>query len=345
MPVESSQFPNKRPKKYQNPKKNKYEEDISRNPVDSDLPYHGIDPESDFFKYYKYIEKTRPQNPRSPSPAGDLIPIDKRRFGRPSRKNPSNGRRVRNKFKGRFYDSDRPVKSSRFEAKRNKKEPEYNPLAGVDKDFIWDGTKQNEINDKKRHWGGSTSGHGPLADKKILKSQFPFGGISMGRRFSRKANKKLDEFDPLAGVDKDFIWDGTKQPNSDKDETRHDKRNRDVPRFEKIMRSLRGKTEPSFDGDDWQRGEKFDARKRFNAKGFNRPRFSADKNRGRFEDELKPEWDDEDFEKQRYGEGGKYSGKRSGPAFGRKARMGGNGNGIRLPRSAENTRFRNLEKA
>ena len=36
----------------------------------------------------------------------------------------------------------------------------------------------------------------------------------MGRQFPRKANKKLDEFDPLAGVDKDFIWDGTKQPKS-----------------------------------------------------------------------------------------------------------------------------------
>ena len=44
-------------------------------------------------------------------------------------------------------------------------------------------------------------------------------------------------------------------------------------------------------------------------------------------------------------EGGKYSGKRSGPAFGRKARMAQDGNGIRFPRSNENPRFRNFEKA
>ena len=41
----------------------------------------------------------------------------------------------------------------------------------------------------------------------------------------------------------------------------------------------------------------------------------------------------------------RYSSKKSGPAFGRKARMAQDGNGIRFPRSAENPRFRNLEKA
>ena len=46
-----------------------------------------------------------------------------------------------------------------------------------------------------------------------------------------------------------------------------------------------------------------------------------------------------------FNKGMRYSSKKSGPAFGRKARMAQDGNSIRFPRAAENPRFRNLEKA
>ena len=46
-----------------------------------------------------------------------------------------------------------------------------------------------------------------------------------------------------------------------------------------------------------------------------------------------------------FNKGMRYSSKKSGPAFGRKARMAQDGKGIKLPRSTENPRFRNLEKA
>ena len=114
-----------------------------------------------------------------------------------------------------------------------------------------------------------------------------------------------DEYIYPRGVDKGFIWDGNKQKKKN-DEKRHWDQKYDRPRFKKHMRSLRGKTESSFGDNDWHTAKKFDAQKKLNAKGFNRPRFSAGKSRDRFEDDLVPEWDNEDFENQNDGKYRRY---------------------------------------
>jgi len=266
--------------------------------------------------------------------------------GKPSTKNPNNNKPPNNQLpKQKWWEEDFDKRSYDDVIST----PKYDPLEGVDPDFIWDGTKKEKSPDDKYDF---TRGVNP---------DFIWDG-------TKQKKSPDDKYDFTRGVNPDFIWDGTKKEKSPNDKydfpgvsykkwdgTKQKKNTDDdkyifprtvdpgvrfvgtKPNNRKVGRKPRlpikiqpegykppvwkkpknvddGKYDPNWDQPRFQEEVTLTT---VDEDGFytmdeefSPPRFPAGKARGRpIKNNLEPEWDDEEF----YGQGK----KKEGTSFGR----------------------------